>query len=310
MSSSEDIPVLNTQSHVQFIKNLDNHGNSIEYHYSLHLKLSGIYWGSTALFLLGKPDTLDSEEIVKFLLSCQTEDGGFGGYPGHDSHISYTLSAIQILVLYNRLDAIDIDKVANYIADLQVDSGAFKGDKWGEIDTRFCYIALNALTLLNKLTLIDIPKLTQYIIKCQNYDGGFGAVPNAESHSGQVWCCVAALCILNQLDLIDRDSLCWWLSERQLPCGGLNGRPEKKEDVCYSWWVLNWINKDALTKFILNTQDPETGGLGDRPGNIGDVFHTLFGIAALSLLGYEGLEKVDPRYCLPVTSIPSYINKF
>ena len=23
----------------------------------------------------------------------------------------------------------------------------------------------------------------------------------------------------------------WWLAERQVECGGLNGRPEKKEDV-------------------------------------------------------------------------------
>lgn len=55
----------------------------------------------------------------------------------------------------------------------------------------------------------------------------------------------------------------WWLSERQLPNGGLNGRPEKLEDVCYSWWnlaglaiigKLHWINRDKLIKFILSAQ--------------------------------------------------------
>jgi geranylgeranyl transferase type-2 subunit beta len=30
---------------------------------------------------------------------------------------------------------------------------------------------------------------------------------------------------------LDDQLLGWWLCERQLPCGGLNGRPEKKEDV-------------------------------------------------------------------------------
>ena len=30
---------------------------------------------------------------------------------------------------------------------------------------------------------------------------------------------------------VDQELLGWWLCERQLPCGGLNGRPEKKEDV-------------------------------------------------------------------------------
>lgn len=55
----------------------------------------------------------------------------------------------------------------------------------------------------------------------------------------------------------------WWLSERQLPNGGLNGRPEKLEDVCYSWWnlaglaiigKLHWINRDKLISFILSAQ--------------------------------------------------------
>ena len=43
--------------------------------------------------------------------------------------------------------------------------------------------------------------------------------------------CVAALAILDRLDEVDHESLAWWLSERQLPNGGLNGRPEKLEDV-------------------------------------------------------------------------------
>lgn len=44
--------------------------------------------------------------------------------------------------------------------------------------------------------------------------------------------CVGALAILDALEEeVDLDSLAWWLSERQVPCGGMNGRPEKLEDV-------------------------------------------------------------------------------
>jgi geranylgeranyl transferase type-2 subunit beta len=50
-----------------------------------------------------------------------------------------------------------------------------------------------------------------------------------------VFCCVGALAIANALDRIDKDILGWWLCERQLPCGGLNGRPEKKEDVRFAF---------------------------------------------------------------------------
>ena len=38
----------------------------------------------------------------------------------------------------------------------------------------------------------------------------------------------------------------------------------------------------------------EMGGISDRPRDMVDVFHTVFGIAGLSLLGYSGLVRVNP----------------
>lgn len=62
---------------------------------------------------------------------------------------------------------------------------------------------------------------------------------------------------------MDKDKLGRWLSERQVEQGGLNGRAEKLEDVCYSWWVgsslamigrLHWVDGEALKGFILRCQ--------------------------------------------------------
>jgi len=137
-------------------------------------------------------------------------------------------------------------------------------------------------------------------------------IPGAESHAGQTFCCVGSLAILNALHLIDHDLLGWWLAERQTQNGGLNGRPEKLADVCYSWWVLSslaaieklhWIDKTALLKFIIECQDLEDGGISDKPGNVRDVYHTCFGLAGLSLLGLENLEPVDYRFCMPKSLI-------
>jgi len=77
--------------------------------------------------------------------------------------------------------------------------------------------------------------------------------------------------------------------------------------VCYSWWVLSslaiidrlhWINGEKLKSFILGCQDDENGGIADRPGDMADVFHTFFGVAGLALLGYPGLEPIDPAFAL------------
>jgi geranylgeranyl transferase type-2 subunit beta len=72
----------------------------------------------------------------------------------------------------------------------------------------------------------------------------------------------------------------------------------------------DWINMEALRKYILNCQDIDTdgsgGGFADRPGNETDVFHTFFGLTALSLMGKEGLLLIDHTYAIPVESIKKH----
>jgi geranylgeranyl transferase type-2 subunit beta len=112
----------------------------------------------------------------------------FGGNLGHDAHMLYTLSAVQILAIAGQLDRLDRDRTAAYVAGLQQPDGSFAGDEWGEIDTRFSYCALSALAILGRLEagLVDVEAATDFVASCKNFDGGFGCVPGAESHAGQV----------------------------------------------------------------------------------------------------------------------------
>ncbi|KAL1635162.1 Rab geranylgeranyltransferase [Neofusicoccum ribis] len=300
--------------HVKYIQSLDTRKDELEYWLTEHLRLNGLYWGLTALHLLGHPDALPRKDVLDFVISCLHDDGGFGAAPGHDAHMLYTVSAVQILATLDGFGELEQrvpggrEKIGRFIAGLQRDTGTFAGDRWGETDTRFLYGAFNALSLLHLMHLVNVDKAVEHIQACANFDGGYGTSPGAESHSGQVFTCVGALTIAGRLDLVDRDKLGGWLSERQLPNGGLNGRPEKMEDVCYSWWVmsamamidrLHWIDGSKLAAFILRCQDPELGGFADRPGDMVDVFHTVFGLAGLSLVKYPGLQEVDPVYCMP-----------
>ena len=181
------------------------------------------------------------------------------------------------------------------------------------MDTRFTYCALSCLKLIDRLDAVDVPAAARFVASCKNFDGGFGCVPGGESHAGQIFTCVGALKLAGALETtVDADLLGWWLCERQVKAGGLNGRPEKLPDVCYSWWVLSslslcdrlaWIDQDALARFILRCQDPQKGGIADRPDDEPDVYHTFFGLAGLSLMGFPGLKKIDPAYALPVETI-------
>ena len=134
-----------------------------EYCITEYLRMSGVYWGLTVMDLMGKIDMMNKEEIVEFVKSCQHEDGGFGASVNHDSSLLYTLSAIQvniiyrtlsfcieaklsckstfyhpptlilfqILVIYNCLEVIDVENAIKYIASLQREDGSFAGDIWG-----------------------------------------------------------------------------------------------------------------------------------------------------------------------------------
>ena len=199
----------------------------------------------------------------------------------------YTVSAVQILALVDALDVLNhedrggkekvgrcMSKISQSsrssltpsldIASLQNRStGVFYGDEWGEGDTRFLYGALNALSLLGLMNYVDVSAAVTYVQACANPDGGYGVAPGSETHAGQIFTCLGALSIAKRLDLVDVDRLGGWLSERQLENGGLNGRPEKLEDVCYGWWVLSslamidrlhWVDKQKQINFILRCQ--------------------------------------------------------
>ena len=58
------------------------------------------------------------DKIVEWVFQCyDAESGGFGGNVGHDPHILYTLSALQILAIDDKLEdeRLDKEKVVGFI---------------------------------------------------------------------------------------------------------------------------------------------------------------------------------------------------
>jgi geranylgeranyl transferase type-2 subunit beta len=313
---------LYTSKHLSYLKNLDKTRDkySIGFFVNEHLKVSALYWGCTSLNLLNDLSSHNKEETISFILKCQNQNGGFGGSIGHDSHITSTHYALLILAQFNSLNLISAEKIALYIKNLQNDDGSFKGDEYAETDSRFSYCAAAILKIINKLNenYINISKATEYVLSCQNFDGGFGSIPGAESHGAYCFTCIGFLSVTNQLNLINKIHTGKWLAERQTHLGGFNGRPEKLPDVCYSWWVLSSMNmigtmkffdNELLMKFILECQDEELGGIGDRPGNYHDVFHTFFGLCGLSLMKYNGLKLIDPTWAIPVDNVKNFLKE-
>lgn len=230
-SSSTTGRVLVEEAHKAYIRRLSGRREGGFEHWATeHLRMSGLYWGLCALDMLdalppphptrrpppasaaeegpesspcappasgqaGSPDEEgpSREELVAWVMACQCENGGFGGSVGHDPHLLYTLSAVQVrpflpptrskrglrfddggfvhggpwlqvLAILDAMDALDRDRTATYVASLQRPDGAFMGDEWGEVDTRFVYCALNCLSLLGRLPVRLASSLSAWVI--------------------------------------------------------------------------------------------------------------------------------------------------
>lgn len=65
-----------------------------------YLRMSGIYWGLTAIELMGQLERMNKQEILDFIKECQDDSGGVSASIGHDPHLLYTLSAVQVKLHY------------------------------------------------------------------------------------------------------------------------------------------------------------------------------------------------------------------
>ncbi|CAI8048861.1 Geranylgeranyl transferase type-2 subunit beta [Geodia barretti] len=136
------------EKHADYIVAFEKDKDDLEYCITEFLRVSGVYWGLTAMDLMGQLHRMNKAEVVEFVKSCQDPSGGFAPTEHHDPHLLYTLSAVQVLVLYDCVEVVDVEAVVTFVKGLQQPDGSFIGDKWGEVDTRFSFCSLACLALL------------------------------------------------------------------------------------------------------------------------------------------------------------------
>ncbi|XP_018026815.1 geranylgeranyl transferase type-1 subunit beta [Hyalella azteca] len=256
------------------------------------------------------------------------------------AHITMTYTALASLVLLgDDLSRVDKPAVLRHVSSLQCSNGSFLSNSGGsENDLRFVYCAAVVCYLLGDMTAIDVPAALRYVADCLGYAGSLGQGALQESHGGSTYCGVAALYLfgaIQPLDLYLDDApsrtvtttssafsereiraLVRWLVMRQEDesgrvytgdvnelAGGLQGRPNKPADTCYTFWIgaalkmlgcEDLLEKRALQQFVLSTQDPVTGGLAKYSNGQVDGLHTYLGISGLAVLGLQDLREVHP----------------
>ena len=165
-----------------------------------------------------------------------------------------------------------------------------------EHDLRFLYCACAISYMLQDWSGVNIPNAIEYIKSCRSYDGGIGLLPGQEGHGGSTFCAIASLVLMGKLDqvLVNEwwQQLIHWCVHRQTTAvGGMQGRPNKVDDTCYSYWIGGTlrllqcdflIHQPSLQDFVLSCQTI-MGGFGKVQGAHPDLLHSFYSLAWLSL---------------------------
>ncbi len=296
-------------------------------------RLTLAYFCVSGLDVLGALDALDAGRIIRWVYSLQVlpppdaagevppdRCAGFrgSGYLGapfevegsrsssdyDGGHLAMTYTALAILtILGDDLSRVHRERTLAFVRSLQdARHGHFWAYRGGEADMRFLYCAAAVCTFLGDEAWagIDVELATRYVAESQCYDGGIGLGPGQESHGGSTYTAVAALSLMGTLHTLPRrDELVHWCVERQV--GGFQGRPNKDEDTCYSFWIgasLDLLGAPhmtdalALCDFACACQHPTYGGIAKLVGNPPDVLHTYFALCGMSLAQYPGLREL------------------
>jgi len=287
-------------------------------------RMTILFFAISGLDVLGSLEkSLNEErkrEIVDWIYSLQVEAGFLGStflkIPKLEDklcdsvHIAMTYTALATLVILgDDLSRINRKGVLQGLKSLQKPDGSFMASKEEQgCDMRFVYCAASICTFVNSFDGIDTEKMVEYILKSQTYEGAFGQSPGLEAHGGSTYCALAALSMLGKLENLDqrvKDKCQKWCCLRLNE--GFNGRPNKQDDTCYTYWIggalkllsptENFANDQVLhcVKYVLSTQDSITGGLAKWPENQPDPMHTYLGLAGLSIASYSDLRPIDPE---------------
>ncbi|KAG8876343.1 hypothetical protein FRB97_004282 [Tulasnella sp. 331] len=196
--------------------------------------------------------------------------------------MTYT-AILSLSILEDGLSRLDRPGIVTFLRSTQLPDGSFTPTpEWGESDVRLVYCAFVLCFLLDDWSHIDVEKAVDFVRRCRTYEGGFGQTPGQEAQGGTTYCSIAALNLVanifgETMAPDEREETVRWLIQRQT--GGFQGRTEKEQDACYSFWcgaalqILgagDLVDADANAEF-LNRCQFKFGGIAKIPEERPDI---------------------------------------
>lgn len=218
-----------------------------------------------------------TNNVDKFLLRCQTYEGGYGGEPNNEAHGGYTYCAVAALAVLNQLQASNMDSLQRWLCNRQmILEGGFQGRTSKLVDGCYSFWQGACFTLIHKY----------YYGKGENgtIDGTINITDAAENQGKEQQ--VTNLSVTNTV-VTKNNSLNDDKSEPSIMSTAnrttvvpLQEKLDDPDDTLL-------CNRLRLQQYLLQACQDYRGGLRDKPGKSRDYYHTCYCLSGLSIMQHN-----------------------
>ncbi|ETN38511.1 uncharacterized protein HMPREF1541_06546 [Cyphellophora europaea CBS 101466] len=288
--------------------NLGSQRNIFNLHWD-PANLHNTYMGLVALLVLGDDlGRVKRTECLRWVKQLQKSNGCFGEMVGEDNvalgkddlRSSYCAAGI-IYILGSETDNeqwLDKEGVLRYVSNCQDTEGAF-GQAWlREAHAGLNFCAMATLGCLDRIYGSETSDRSVFLSPLLQLDANLGWMLQRQT----TW--------VDDQDSDDEDADDD--EEASTPVtphisAGFSGRCNKMADTCYCFWNVgamallrreSLVGVEALKTYLFGSTQHLIGGFSKTPGAVPDLLHAYTGLAALSVVGQEGLKEFDPVLCV------------
>lgn len=150
LETEEALNAIDKDSMHEFLLSLKQTDGSYIMHEGGEVDVRGVYCALSVATICGIDDDKLKDNCIKWIVSCQTYEGGFGGFPGCEAHGGYTFCAVAALVLLNGLEACNIKSLMRFLTNRQLSfEGGFSGRTNKLVDACYSFWVAGAFPILH-----------------------------------------------------------------------------------------------------------------------------------------------------------------
>ncbi|CAG7681825.1 unnamed protein product [Allacma fusca] len=159
LNSVDALKIINREKLLEFIKSMKLKDGSFRMHRGGEVDVRAAYCAIVAAKLTNIYSPELFEGTAEWVVTCQTYEGGFSGYPGMEAHGGYSFCALATLLLLKREQLMNSKSLVRWLAFRQMSlEGGFQGRTNKLVDGCYSFWQGACFSLLTKRLLLPLER--------------------------------------------------------------------------------------------------------------------------------------------------------